>query len=266
MLFRSHTEPVKGGKEKLLSYMQKIPPYSDSGETILYQTDIHKLDMVQGTRSDLQMISELIADGNTPAEIMRMKISFRKYEKLIYGAYRDKRLNESPLIKNMHREWHVGESRTGKTYLYTQLCQKYSRNQIYVASDMGKGWLDYYMSQGCPDILFVDDIKGNGSWSELLAILDVYSTKQIHCRYEDAYAFWNQVYLTSVYPPEEIFEMLVPPEKRDHDTFDQLLNRLDVIVYHYRKDGEYREFRLPADQYTNYADLKRMAEKADPST
>ena len=40
-----------------------------------------------------------------------------------------------------------------------------------------------------------------------------------------------------------------------------MLRRITKITYHYVENGEYREFSIPASQYTNYEDLKKAAQK-----
>ena len=94
----------------------------------------------------------------------------------------------------------------------------------------------YYIDQGAPEILFMDEFKGNIRFSELLVILDQYSRAQIHCRYANCYCLWNKVIITSVYPPDEIYESLVEEGDRGRDKIEQLLRRLDKIQYRY-KDG-----------------------------
>lgn len=255
LLFDSHVEQCKGGRTNLMNYIQKLPPYDEIGEQVLYIIGKENIQTKQGHRTDLDIISELLDDGCTPNEIMRINFRYRKYEKMIKSAYADKKLQEAPIRKQIYREWHVGESGTGKTYCYERLCQQYGSDEIYMSGYTTSGWLDGYMEAGAPSILFIDELKPVGSWQELTNVLDVYTHRTIHSRYQDAYPLWERVVITSVYPPEEIYGQMVKPENKKTDSFEQLLRRLDVIVYHFIENGIYKEFCIPASEYKNYADL-----------
>lgn len=259
LMFDSHIEPCKGGKTNLLKYVLKEPPYDESGERILFVEGKNNIQIKQGKRSDMDIIEEMLVDGCTPCEIMENNFGYRRYERMIKSAFADKKLREAPIRKQIYREWHVGESGTGKSYCYEKLCNIYGADEIYFSGYMTTGWLDRYMEDGAPSILFIDELKPFGSWQELLNVLDVYTQRPIHSRYQDIYPLWTQVIITSVYPPEEIYEQMVKPENRRNDSFEQLLRRLDTIVYHYIEDGKYKEFRMSASSYINYEDLKRQA-------
>ena len=258
-MFNSHIEICKGGKKKLMDYILKEGEFSEKGEKVIYETGRKNIQVSQGHRSDLEEIADLIAQGYSPREIMAEKFSYRRYEKQIKGAYADKKLAEAPLKKKMYREWHVGDSGTGKTRFYESLCDTYGADEIYMTGYMTNGWLDSYMDAGAPPILFMDELKPSGSWQELLNVLDIYTRRPIHCRYSDIYPLWNQVYIASIYPPEKIHEQMVKQENKRIDSLNQLLRRLDVIVYHYIWNGEYKKYCMPASIYTNYEALKQAA-------
>ena len=69
--------------------------------------------------------------------------------------------------------------------------------------------------------------------------------------------------ITSVYPPEEIYYQMVKSELREIESMTQLMRRLDTIVYHYVDNGVYKEYRMPASDYVDYADLKQRAHGAN---
>ncbi|GLB29157.1 hypothetical protein LAD12857_10800 [Lacrimispora amygdalina] len=257
ILFGSHIEPQLGGKKELKNYLLKNPPYNEKGEQVLYSEGLDNVQEVQGKRSDLDDIEELLNQGYSPSEIMEINFSYRKYEKMIKSAFIDKRIKETPLIKKMHNEWHVGDSGSGKTYYYYQLCEEHSPSEIYMATDFENGGFDFYIDQGAPPILFLDEFKGNMRYSQLLTTLDKYSRTQTHCRYANTYNLWTTCIITSIFPPDEVYASMVDNDKRDRDKIDQLLRRLDVIVYHYKANGEYKTYSMPASEYRNYEDLKR---------
>lgn len=259
IMFDSHIEPQMGGKKELKSYLLKQPPYDEKGEKVLYTEGLENIQDNKGKRSDLDDIAELLDRGMTPTEIMEEKFSYRKYDKMIKSAFIDKRIKETPLIKEMYNEWHVGASGSGKTYYYYQLCEKYSPESIYMATDFESGGFDFYIEQGAPPILFMDEFKGNMRFGQLLTILDKYSRTQTHCRYANTYNLWTSCIITSIFPPDEVYSLMVDEDKKSRDKIDQLLRRLDVIVYHYVQDGEYKSYSIPASEYVNYADLKQRA-------
>lgn len=258
-MYYSHVEPQLGGKKELKSYLLKEPPYDESGEKVLYAYGLENVQERKGKRSDLDEIENLIEQGMTPVEIMETHFSYRRYEKMIKSAYIEKRIRETALIKDMHNEYHIGDAGSGKTYYYYQLCEKYKPENVYLATDFENGGFDYYIEQGAPPILFLDEFKGNIKYGQLLVILDKYSRAQTHSRYANTYNLWTTCIITSVYPPEEVYSYMVNDGKRSVDKIDQLLRRLDVIVYHYCENGEYKTFSIPANEYRGYADLRRRA-------
>lgn len=258
LMFDAHVEPCKGGKDNLMKYILKEEQYAETGEAVLHEIGRENIKVHKGKRTDLEEIEELIQQGLTPREIMGMKLSYCRYEKEIKNAYLIKRVREAPLRKNMYVEWHCGESGTGKSYCYDILCKTYDSDDIYFAGYSTNGWLDRYMESGAPPILFMDELKPSGSWQELLNVLDVYSKRTIHCRYGDAYPLWEMVHITSIYPPEEIYQQMVKVENRKNDSLKQLLRRLTVITYHFIHNGLYMKYSVPASSYTNYEDLKHQ--------
>ncbi len=43
------------------------------------------------------------------------------------------------------------------------------------------------------------------------------------------------------------------------DEYAQLARRITYVVYHYKQDGEFKEFQLPMEEYHNYDNLKLRA-------
>lgn len=259
IMFESHVEPQLGGKKELYAYLAKLPPYDEKGEEVLFVKGLENIQEAQGRRSDLLDIEELLSQGLSPTEIMDTNFSYRRFEKMIKSAYISKRIKETPLIKQTHNEWHVGDSGTGKTYYYYQLCEQHSPEQIYIASDFENGGFDFYIEQGAPPILFLDEFKGNMKFSQLLMILDKYSRTQTHCRYSNTYNLWTTCIITSIFPPDEVYSFMVDDSKRNRDKIDQLLRRLDLVVYHYKEGNKYKTFSIPANEYADYDTLKQRA-------
>ena len=262
LLFGAHVEPQLGKKEQLLNYLKKEGKYAEKGETVLYATGLENIRDGQGKRSDLDDITALLDEGATPEEIFRREFRYRRYEKMIRADYLQRKKDACPVVKeNMIVEYHVGESGSGKSFTYQKLCKEHGLDKIYLISDseVVNGGIDNYFLEGAPPILFIDEVKGYTNYGTLLRIMDSYSRHQLHCRYANAYCIWQKVVMTSIYPPEELFELLVEPAYRKRDSFQQFMRRITRIVYHYIDNGEYKTFSIPVSEYTNYRDLEIRA-------
>ena len=108
-------------------------------------------------------------------------------------------------------------------------------------------------------VLILDEYRGQLSYENFLGIFDVYSRRQQHCRYENTYALWTQVLICTVLAPEEVYHNMVDTSCRNSDTFEQMMRRLDVIVYHYKYKGEYKTYEVLASEYPG---KDRMIEQA----
>lgn len=265
ILKNSHVEPQLGGKAQLQAYLLKQGKYAEKGEKILFVKDIDKVQDVPGRRNDLEVIEEMLVKGSTPQEILDTNFQFYKYEKMILHAYTDQRIKEAPVNQDVYVEYHLGESGTGKTYFYQQLCERTGVENIYLLTDYdnnASGGLDSYMKMGAPPILFMDEYKGFGiSYGKLLVMLNGYTRMQTHSRYSNSYNLWKEVYITSVYPPEALYQNMIAHEYQDIDSYTQLIRRINKIVYHYIENGEYKTYSIDSKDYTNYEDLRQQVAK-----
>lgn len=256
----SHVEPQLGGKKELTAYITKQGKYAEKGEKVLYTMGLENIKDKQGMRSDLDEIDEMLNRGFTPKQIMMSNIKYYRYSRMIRQAYSDLRISQSPIKHDIYCEYHIGESGTGKTHTYNELCKTNGVDNIYVVTDFDNnstGGFDTYMDVGAPSILFIDEFKGEGiSYQKLLTILNGYTHMQTHSRYANTYNLWEKVYITSIYPPEELYELMVPESKRYVDSYKQLKRRISKIVYHYIEDGIYKTFEMASDDYIDYEDLK----------
>lgn len=251
-----HIERTRGNKEQAEDYINKRGRFEEKNHTVLIPARYRgQIKACQGARNDLCIIEDLIEQGYTPSQIMAKSIYYRKQESLIKKAFFAKRAQETPAIRDVVVFWHVGNSGTGKSYVYYQLTQEYGEDEVYLMTDYGSGGFDLYEGQ---KILVMDEFKGSMKFQELLNYCDRYKI-QIHCRYANGYALWNIIHITSIYPPEEAYKFMVDQENRDRDRIDQLMRRLTYIVYHYKENGKYKTFQLPAKEYQNYEQLKISA-------
>ncbi len=264
ILYQSHIEPQLGGKDELKNYLLKEGTYAEKGEQVLYTKGLDVISDKQGKRNDLEEIEELLNSGATPEEIFELSFRYRKYEKMIRTDFLSRRIKETPLIKKMNNEYHFGRSGTGKTFTYIKLCEENSPDDVYLCNDYSNssssgGGFDFY-SNNPAKFVVLDEFRGNIPYNQLLSILDVYSRNQQHCRYQNTYNLWTSVIICSIYPPEEVYKFMVDESKRNIDSLQQFLRRLNVIVYHYKnKNGEYKTFEMQADEYLCAHDMINKA-------
>ena len=248
-------QPTKGNKEQAEAYINKKPPFDEDGEQVIYTNRYGEIKGKQGQRRDLDILEELINKGLTPDEIFDMSLSYRKYDKYVRDAYYRKRIKETPILRDLRVYWHWGESGTGKSYTYVQLAEKYGEENIYFVGEYEKGFDKY---NGEP-ILILDEFRGQVKYEQLLSLLSGYKV-QIHARYTNIYSLWDEVHITSVFPPDVLYESMVQ-NFRKIDSYTQLLRRLTFIVYHYKSEaGEYKTHEMPTADYVNHMQQKQLAQ------
>lgn len=241
-----HFEPTKGSKDDAENYINKRGKYAEKGEKVLTVVKYGEIKGAQGSRRDLEVIEELINKGYTPAQIFESSFSFIRYEKLVRSAYWQKKLKDTPARREVIVYWHVGESGTGKSYTYLDLIDKYGRDRVYMVSDYDSGFLDSYEAE---PVLFLDEYRGQLRYATLLSVLGGYTT-QIHCRYKNVYMIWNEVHITSVKTPEEVYQNLIADDSEQKiDTYEQLRRRINYIVYHWKDCSGFHECQIPMNEF-----------------
>lgn len=264
----AHLEPTKGNKKQVLAYIKKESPFDEKGEQVICFTSYGNIEgnkrfSLNNTNDTLQTIEQLIEEGMTPNAIMAEDIRLRKEETLIRKAYFAKRYKETPPQRDIKIVWHCGESGTGKSYAYLKLCEQFGDDNVYFFSDYANRGVGGFDGYGGEPVLFMDELKRESlPYELLLTVMQGYRT-QIHCRYSNCFALWNEVHITSIFSPEDIYGGMVSKETQAKDTIKQLLRRITLYVYHYVENGEFKTFELPGDQYKNLDDLRRQATGSD---
>lgn len=206
----------------------------------------------------IDQIHRMIEDGMTPDEIMAQHTIFVDYETVIRKSFIKKRFRQTPVERDVRVVYHVGEAGSGKTHVYTQLSKAFP-NEVYLASDMLGNCKSLFDNYCCQKIVFVDEVKpATMPYSFLLQILDKYRC-EIHARYCNVFSVYDEIHLSSVFPPELLYKNLNDVQDATIDSLNQLLRRITTIVFHYKKENKYFTFELPGDQYRNYDDLKQKA-------
>lgn len=143
-------------------------------------------------------------------------------------------------------------------------------DEVYIFSDFdngGTGGLDKYLDAGAPKAVFMDEFKGEGiSYGKLLVMMNEYPKMQTHARYSNVYNLWNIFIITTIYAPEELFEIMVASDKRKIDSYEQLRRRINKIVYHYKDDsGNFMSYTMDSKDYVDRDDLlARIKNNVDP--
>ena len=143
-----HLEPTKGSKNQAEAYITKSPPYDEKGEEVLCIVRVGEIRANPGKRNDLDMMEALIEDGLTPQEIFDQDLHYRRYEEIVKKAYIRKRWLETPTVRDVAVHLLVGDSGTGKTYTYVQLCEQYGGDNVCLITDYAtNGGFDSYVGQ-----------------------------------------------------------------------------------------------------------------------
>ncbi len=210
-------------------------------------------------RNILEEAEKLLDDGLHPNEIYQRSILFRKYESLINKEFYSRRIAETPPLREVSIFWHTGKSGSGKSYTYVKLVEKYGIDNVFISADYsnkGTSLMDGYMAEKC---VVLDEYKGELPYRMLLNLMEGYRL-QIHCRYNNVYALYSELHITSIFSPEEAFKHMVGEDEQSTDPIKQLLRRITTIVYHYKdEDGNYCEYELDGSKYTNYEELVKLA-------
>lgn len=254
----AHFEPTKGNKKQADDYINKRTPYDEKGEKVLCLVRAGEIKGAQGKRSDLDEIVALLDEGKTPEQIMSRNIHFRRFEKIIRDEYFARLLKKTPPIREVKVHWLCGASGTGKSYTFVRLCESVGEDNIYFVTNLDNGTFDKYAGQ---PILFVDELKEDSiSYAGLLALLDRYK-RQVSARYSNTYALWNEVYITSVFAPEQLYQEMVSYHKHPTDTYEQLRRRItDLTYFYFDCNHQRRQFFTLMDFYNDITDLRKSLE------
>lgn len=263
-------ESVKGSPQQCRAYIRKEgQKHKEKAETNFPETFYE-----EGTIPDfyvtadktemLLQIDDMLASGMRPDEIMEKSIVFRQYESLIRKHFFAQRKAEIDVERPLNFVYHVGASGCGKSYTYVKLVREHGEDNVYVSADYSNratATFDFYLGE---KYVVLDEVKPDSiPYGMLLTITDKYR-QPIHCRYANAWSIYSELHLTSILPPEELFNSMVASSDRAKDPITQLLRRITTIVYHYKDDaGNYCTYEMTGSEYINYDDLKRRAEGTD---
>lgn len=257
----AHIEAAKGTNAENRAYVAKSgEKWKDKAATSVTGTFEEWGEMPEdrqpGERTDFVIIEELIAAGLTPDQIFSMNFAWRRYEKMIRSAYFAKRKEETPTVRDVKVHYLVGESGSGKSFTYSTLCEERGEDMVYFLTDYDGGGFDNYNGE---PILFMDEYKGQFRFGHFLILTDRYKS-QIHARYSNIVSLWDEVYITSVFPPEELYRKMVEEDIQGRDKQKQLMRRITDITFCFvDQDGAYQKHTVPMSSYKDYDSLKAQA-------
>lgn len=232
---KAHIEMTMGKKEQVEAYINKTGVFEEKGEVIVAKAQEGELIGRQGKRSDIDTIREAIDEGMTWQEVRRLNDDFfdSKITAMIKNMYFDKRNLETPFKRDVKVHWCFGASGSGKTGITLDLVKELGENQIYLVSDYKNGF-DTYAGE---PILILDEFRGQLPYATLLGILEGYK-KQIPVRYANVLGLWNEVYITTIKTPEQVYAKMIDTSEQDDDPISQLMGRITDFTYCYRVNRE----------------------------
>lgn len=253
-----HVEPTKGNKQQAEDYINKRGKWEEKGEKILAKAQYGEIKGAQGQRRDIEIIGEMLEQGQTPKDILGASFGNYRYESMIRKAYFAKRDAETLIQREVKGYYHVGESGSGKSYTAVQLMEAHGEDNVFVMTNYDNGAFDGYNGER---ILVLDEFRGQMKYPILMHVLDKYKST-FQARYSNIRGLWSEVHICSVLPVELLYGDMVDKNKR-YDNIEQLLRRIGAIVYHWvDDDGKYRRYEMPMNQYTDYKTLQYIAQES----
>ncbi len=241
----SHFEPTRGTRKDAEDYISKTGKYDESKnrelglpwEEVLFVARRGEISGRQGQQNQLEQIKSLVDSGMTPMQILRKDVRLYRFESEIKKIYFDKRVQETPMMREVRVYWHTGGSGSGKSFYRNHVNEVYGEENVFYLTTYNKDRMwDGYVGQ---QALWMEDFKGGIPFGDLLRYLDVYKAT-LPARYTNGVAVWKQVDITSVYTPQGVYRKMVSSSEEGTDTVKQLLRRITQVVYHYveiDKDG-----------------------------
>lgn len=262
----SHIEPeVRGTPQQVVNYIKK-EGHSNKQHTQVKDSyeQWGELPTVLPTAKKneiLLQIESLIAEDLRPEEIMSRSILFRQYESIIRKSFFARRYTNTPPKRDIRVYWHVGASGSGKSYTYVKLCEQYGADEVFFTSDFANrcsALMDGYQAE---KILFIDEVKqGCMPYEMILQMLHGYRT-QLHARFANVYALYDEVHITSIYTPDEIYGSMVERQNQEVDSLYQLMRRITKIIFHFKDKKGYHTFEISPDEFNTHTDLQKKAQQ-----
>ena len=264
---KAHWDPCRGTIEQNRDYVFKTGKWVDSekGTTALPETqrewgEIPTECKEFPTRKSevMDAINEMIEEGLSPSEIMGMHAGYCEYADTIKRAYILHKAADVPPVRDVRVHYVVGASGSGKTYTYKRLCDRYGDSDVYLVTDYANDMTAAFDRYQAEKTIVMDEFRGNVRFSTFLNLTDKYRC-DIHARYVSTMALYSEVYITSVYPPEKLYENLVETASQGIEPRQQLYRRISDITYCEVRNGHFFRYTVPMSEYAGYEFLRREA-------
>lgn len=261
---KAHWDACRGTIEQNRDYVFKQGKWADSekGTTALPETQREwgelpsECEEFPSRKSDvMDAINEMIEEGLSPSEIMSKHAGYCEYADTIRRAYILRRAADVPPVRNVRVHYVVGASGSGKTYTYKRLCDRYGDSDVYLVTDYANDMTAAFDRYQAENVIVLDEFRGNVRFSTFLNLTDQYRC-DIHARYVSTMALYSEVYITSVYPPEKLYENLVETASQGIEPRQQLYRRISDITYCEVRNGHYFRYTVPMSEYAGYEFLR----------
>ncbi len=265
----SEIEPLRGTIDQALDYIYKRGEHASKAGTArcrpvtFGRCFMDNRGVALGGNQVMDAVERCLQDGMTPQQIYAMSPTMAFYAGAIERTYSARRCADIPLFTETAVEYHVGESGTGKTHVYLDLCEEEGgQGEVYLVSgDYKHPWDSYDMQP----VLFLDELRGGMlATSMLLGICDGYRLT-LPARFSNKQKAWRRVVIASVVAPEELF----CGSAAERDTFAQFKRRLTTVTYHFLNkaypEGDSRRYdsvSVAGSDYEGIGDLERISKKA----
>ena len=262
---KAHWDECRGTIEQNRDYVFKQGKWADSekGTTALPETQREwgeipsECKEFPTRKSDvMDAINEMIEEGLSPSEIMGKHAGYCEYADTIKRAYILRRTADAPPVRDVKVHYVVGASGSGKTYTYKRLCDRYA--DVYLVTDYANDMTAAFDRYQAENVIVLDEFRGNVRFSTFLNLTDKYRC-DIHARYVSTMALYSEVYITSIYPPEKLYENLVETASQGIEPRQQLYRRISDITYCEVRNGHYFRYTKPMSEYAGYEFLRREA-------
>lgn len=223
-----HCEITRGNKKQVEDYVNKKGQFEEKGEVVVATSQVGEIKGAQGKRTDLIDCLDLhrliFEEGKTPREILKENpIAYKSYN-LMLKMYNDKLDMTVPIKRDVKVTWLVGETETGKSHIYVELCEKYGREKVYRVANYEHPFDDYIDEP----ILVLDEFRDSYfKFSDLLNVLEGYYGKA-NARYINHTPQWIEVYITSPLLPYECYNNAL---RNEQDKAEQFYRRINLIVH-----------------------------------
>lgn len=237
----AHIENALGTAQQNREYIRKEGKWAndEKKETNLIETFYEEgviPDERQGKRNDNEVLCNLIKDGLSTAEIIKINSNYinkidtiNKFRNLI------KQEEYSHVFRNVEVMYISGESRTGKT---RYVMDKYNYD-VYRVTNYEKYPFDQYEGQ---EVLVFDDFRSSIPITDMLKYLDGYPIS-LTARYMNREACYTKVYIISNISIE--FQYL-REQGVEQEIYKAFLKRLTkgIVVFHKESKEFYRTIEL----------------------